>query len=44
MVDICGPAKLTLLESNAVYTIALNSAAFTYGSPIPRNSTSSRHS
>jgi hypothetical protein len=23
-VDICGPAKLTLLESNAVYTIALN--------------------
>jgi hypothetical protein len=23
-VDICGPAKLTLLESNTVYTIALN--------------------
>ena len=24
IVDICGPAKLTLLESNTVYTIALN--------------------
>ena len=24
IIDICGPAKLTLLESNTVYTIALN--------------------